>query len=207
MSSRWGNRLWFAIVPLLLLVNCLLILQNLTLRNRLAGSEPSRDYLRPRQGELLPAVTAFGLYETKEHRFDFEGGGESLLLYFSPRCPVCTRQFVIWKRLYETMPISIKVYLFVSDIFPRDEIKQYLERMGVASREVFILPKESRVGLKLGATPITVAVKSTGEAERVWVGGWLPETVQEVADYFFGERHAAIRVQIVALQANGTFPH
>lgn len=186
MKKQWSNRFWQVVVPALLIVNILLVWQNLTLRNRLeAGlSNPTAmSIAHPEAGVPLPPISALSL--DKEIRLELEFKGEqSLLLYFSPQCSICAKQFPLWKELAEKLPPSVNVLLMAPDRFSEKEIRDFCASFGFQSQEVFLLPEESRAGLNLSGTPISMAVSSQGRVEKAWVGGWAPDTVQEVADFF-----------------------
>lgn len=186
MKKQWRNRSWQVVVPALLVVNILLVWQNLVLRSRLVSGSPSHSVSPadfPERDILLPRIHVMALDGSGPQDLDFKGE-RTLILYFSPKCAICKKQFPLWKELAGKLPHSVKLLLMTPDLFSREEVSEFCASFGLESQRIVLLAEETTAELKLSVTPISMAVNSEGRVDKVWVGGWRSDTIQEVADYY-----------------------
>lgn len=181
---------YVAILWLLLLTsNIALLIQNLQLRNEInsfqmlaAGEIATPDTLL--LGDTVPSLK-LGTLEGKAFEIEYLQGKKFLLLYFSPECIICTKQFPLWLELAQKLQGSgYQVVALVSDQFTKKEVKDYLEAVPKPRMPVLFADGIARQVLKLGPTPNSIVIGDGGLIIKVWLGGWRPNTQSDVSRFF-----------------------
>jgi peroxiredoxin len=166
--------------------NLLLIRQNLQLRAALRSYQP--DELRP--GDKLPPFSAKGL-GGEPLSVSYEGRGpKRVLLFFTPTCRYCHRQFTYWRELLERADHGrFEIVGLVAEAEDAVKVEEYLRAVGSDARaalRVAMIPAAVRRTYKLSATPITLVVANDGTVEHSWSGLWGgPDVAQASAVFGF----------------------
>lgn len=173
---------WFMLIALAA-SNALLIRQNLQLRAELEKTRPRA----LRIGETVPPFEGTDI-EGRPILLNYTGEGPArMLLYFTPTCRFCKEQFPYWNEvLRHASGSTYEVVGLVSDREDKIKLTQYLREMSCgddspAPLRVMLLPKEVSERYHLSATPATLLISNKGTVQKVWVGRWVSDELQDVS--------------------------
>jgi peroxiredoxin len=173
MTKKLTLIVW-VMVAALAVGNALLIRQNLQMRQALARYEP--DVLKP--GDKVPAFSAAELGGEKLEVNYTGAGPKRVLLFFTPTCPFCRKQFPHWREiLKQARQDRLEVIGVVDEKEDKAKLEEYLRTMDCAQGSptplrVALVSKDVRARYKLTATPVTVLVGNDGTVEKYWGGAW-----------------------------------
>ena len=177
-----------ALISALSVLNLLLIRQNFSLRKQLnaAGKvEASANSLKP--GEVVTTPIAGTDLKGQPYQMSYQNDGKRhLVLFFSPSCPYCIQQGLIWANVLNLIDSSrFEVIGIVGDRENKQEVASHAEGLGYFKTRivlrVVLVNDEMLARYKLTATPTTLLIDNTGKVEHAWVGKWDKSKVAEVA--------------------------
>jgi len=175
-QNRYLNAVLVVLVLALVVISGLLIRQNRELKSMLAAQHADQFEDVP-QLELGEVVQGFTLPELdgSPTELDYsQSGSETLLLFFSPDCPACNRNFPNWQEIESAGRRENRRVVFVSTV-DEEKTRQYVADKQLRS-EVLIGNPDVLARYKIARIPTTVQVDAGGVVSGVWIGV-LPEDV------------------------------
>ena len=160
-----------ALMIIFAVMNGLLLRQNLQLRKALEGSEPDR----LKSGDVLEPFTAGELHGSSIDVNYAQNSPRRVLMFFSPRCPYCRKQFASWSTIMREAPaMGFEVLALARDSEDKSTIEEFLKSVDCPpeskSFRVALISEDVRVRYKFAVTPTTLIVSSTGVIENAWNG-------------------------------------
>lgn len=182
-SSLGGNnnRILLALVGLLMVVNVLLIVQNLSLRSRIVPQPV--EFLGA--GDAVPPLEGWSLAEDSIKLDYASGTTPTVLLFLSPSCRFCEELLPNWQNMIGTAQANgMRVTAVVRAEESRQAVAEYLKRWEVPSLDIIFAPPETIAAYGFHATPITMVVDPGGRVQHNWIGAWNADQAAEVEEYF-----------------------
>lgn len=149
----------------ILCLNVALILQNRTLKERLAAPPA----LLPQVGIKIERLEGVSLDGSKIQVSLTGQEDETLLFVFSTNCGVCTLNWPAWEAVAQS--IQGRPYRLLYATIESPLSKEYAAHHGIEDRTVFAqLDPRYEAALNLRLTPLTILLGKNGDVTRVWVG-------------------------------------
>jgi len=176
--SKRAAILFVLLVSALLVLNASLIIQNRSLR-KAAGTRSA--VLRP--GTIVPSLSGTDI-DGKDFTLSYGNDPRKVvLLVFSPRCGICTKNMPNWKAMLQSLDRNAYRVIAVSII--SEGVKEYVVQQKM--RDVPIIAQvdpKSRVSYEMNVTPQTMLIDSRGKVEKLWIGMLSADERNEVEQSF-----------------------
>lgn len=176
-DSRFFNVAMTVLFVGMVVVTGLLIKQNRDLKSQLASlqrSSHTADVPRLETGDVVEPFTLLSL-GGKATRLEYsEPDSETLLLFFSPDCPACNKNFANWQRIEQSEGAANRRVVFISTA-AKEKTREYVASKELRG-EVVIGNRELLARYKVSRIPTTIQVGAEGVVLGIWVGV-LPEAV------------------------------
>jgi hypothetical protein len=131
-------------------------------------------------GERLAPVTVRTL-EDQEVTVEWGSGRPAAIIYvFSPGCVHCTRNAASARALLE----HVGGYRIIGLSLSAKGLKQYVEANQIRFPVYVSANGEAASVWKIGATPSTILATGDGEVQKVWVGTYTGDRIQELESRF-----------------------
>ncbi len=168
--------LFVGLAIILTVINLILIDQNKKLRAYIIELQQS--------SELKPGATVSELHgvDTKGSEVEIGYGHDArktVILVFSPDCDYCTQNMPAWKKILSD--IDHNSFRVVAVSLVAKGAKEYAAEHNLTS--IPVIEKMYTTGAdtyKMGTTPETILIDSSGRVERVWKGALDAELQKEV---------------------------
>lgn len=163
------------LVAALLILNASLIIQNRRLRGQESGLRST--VLKP--GSVVPSLAGMDL-DGKAFTLDYgKDPRKAVMLIFSPRCGVCTKNMANWKAIAEGLDRNS--YRLVAVSIVSEGVKEYVSQQKLTNVPIIAeVDPKSRVSYEMNVTPETLLIDPKGKVEKVWIGLLLPQEQTEV---------------------------
>lgn len=179
-----SNAIRKQILPLitlgLLIVNGLLIYQNFSLKSQLNGKKP----IEIKEADVLGEFEAENLDGGIERITYNQTGAKRVLLYFHPKCGWCKKQMPYWKELVSNADSQRFEITAITNDSNVDELKGFINDYSINPWKVLIISEADVEKAHLNGTPITVVLDKHGKVEKVWIGMWRKNDLDEIGNYF-----------------------
>lgn len=177
-SKNLSSSVSWILVVLLVIANAFLLRQNFAMRAQLDKGQPNT----LKAGDKVREFNAQGLHdEFVPVRYTGQGP-KRVLLFFTPACPFCKKQFAYWRELVDKLDTSrFALFGAVSQSDDKSNVLAYLRTMGCDSLPLLRMPLNEVTSYKLSRTPITLLISNDGKVEKAWIGLWSPEVAEEAA--------------------------
>lgn len=163
----------------LLLSNILLIFQNLKLRALIDSDKPTQT----KEGDILEVFQSRDLYGN-ETEINYSNNKKRILFFFKTTCGFCEKQMKYWKALVSNADHQKYKITAVTTETDTQTVKSYIHRTEIENWEILNISIKQAQKANLSATPTTLVIGKEGVVERVWVGMWQKEDIEDVSKYF-----------------------
>lgn len=166
------NRFVLPIVIVLLLTsNGFLIYQNLNLRTSL---DQAKRFV-PDAGYQFDTISATTLDGDDAPIVFTQDGKSTILLIFNTNCQYCLQQYPYWRELVTSVNRNEWNIIAISSERDTDIIGKHLEEHGLSNIDVRVVQSSEISKGRLGYTPMTLTVDSTGILQQVFAGLWTKD--------------------------------
>jgi peroxiredoxin len=174
-KNRWVSAL-VALTIVFAVMNGLLLVQNLQLRKALSG--PTIDKLKT--GDVLAPFVAKEMNGASINVNYAQSSPRRVLLFFSPHCPYCRKQFPSWSAIMRDAPArGFEVLALAKDSEDKSKIEEFLKSLGCPPEskdfKIALISEDVRASYKFNVTPTTLIVSSTGVIQNAWNGMLTPD--------------------------------
>jgi hypothetical protein len=164
--SQW---ILIPVAVALLITNGFLIYQNIELRRAISQSKRFVTDVGYKFAEV-PSTSLIG--ESVPITFGSDGK-KTLLLVFNTNCQYCRQQYPYWRELVGSLDKSKWNIIAITTQSDAKLISSHLEENKLNGIDVRIVSTEKISEARMGYTPMTVSVDSSGVVRNVWAGLWV----------------------------------